>query len=132
MNSGHCWESRCSKCGKTNGADAVWQEERPSFVPTDCGWCFSSGQDAVWDYSFIEPVGFTGFVVEPDFPEYFSQSLGVTVSSRKHLKHLQNKYGFEDAVVKGDASKTLVPRDLDRRVKYYDNLRQDFNKWDSE
>lgn len=117
MKSGPCWEPRCSRCDHTNGQAARWQKQRPKDAPERCGWCLADGLSAVWEYSLVKPTGFTAFVVEPEFSEYYSASLATTISSRKHLKHLQNKHGMMDAVVKGDASKTLIPRDLDRRVK---------------
>jgi len=111
------WTLRC-KCGHDNGV--FNQHDRPTVKKWPCGACGSAGGRWV-RLERAMPQGM--FMAEPEIPPHYNTSLGCKVESRSHLKALQAQHGCMDAVVKGDASKTMVPRDLDTKAKYYDSLR---------
>lgn len=60
------------------------------------------------------PIPEAMFVAKPEIEPHFNQSLGMEIESRKHLEAMQEKFGVEDVVVKGDGEK-FVPRDFEHQ-----------------
>lgn len=123
MKSGHCWQAICSKCD--HAIDFEWVEERPARTPDDCGWCDTKGEDACWQYVYVEPIGTSAWMYnefstsESAFTPHFNRSFGRHVHSLAEMKHLQRASGAVDAVAKGDAAERLVPRDIKSRLRHH-------------
>jgi hypothetical protein len=114
------WTRECSVCGWSNGVYP--QSDQPDVTIEPCNRCEADPSLVEWKrYGVNIPEAM--FMAEPEIPSHYNTSLGCKVESRSHLKALQAQHGCMDAVVKGDASKTMVPRDIDTKAKYYDSLR---------
>ena len=131
MKHGDCWEAICSRCDHASAC--VWQKDRPEEVPRDCAWCLAAGADASWQHILVRPVSIgriSGFSTsESDFTPHWNASLGRNVRSLAEMKALQMRHGLTDVVVKGDAAERHVPRDIARRVKRYDDIRENPEKY---
>lgn len=132
MKTGTVWTAHCAHCGNRSSWQEVWQDDAPTEDANhtaDCcdAVCFKgAARIAAWEKSVVRPLGYmriTGFSTsESDFTPHFNRAFGKRVGSLAEMKALQAQHGVSDAVVKGDGADRHAPRDIGRRVRRYEDL----------